>query len=443
MKKLEIAPNWKDSKWLNKGIKLLSDNNYKKIIEKINSKYLYWNKVKYKKTPDNIKPQILWSAVKFSRFIHSEKVRLGNYTFQYNITNYIQKELHKFDMNVGGQSDFRLDISPEEKKRYLIDSIMEEAIASSQIEGAVTTREKAKDMLLKNKNPRTKSEQMILNNFLTIKYIVENKNQTLNDESIFKIHKLITSQTLDNKKYEGRYRTNNKVNVVDVVKGEIVHTPPKHKEIRGLMKELFDFFNEKNEKTFIHPVIKASIIHFMLGYIHPFVDGNGRTARALFYWYLLKNNYWLTEYLSISRMIIKTKNQYSYAFLFSEIDENDITYFINYQIKILARAFENFKEYVQRKNDEKKRIIYFQKIKGINQRQAQILKWFYDKPEILMTVKEIENRFGISNQTARTDLYKLVEKGYLELIEINNKTKAFCRNEKFENVLHKELSGIF
>jgi Fic family protein len=55
---------------------------------------------------------------------------------------------------------------------------------------------------------------------------------------------------------------------------------------------------------FVHPIVRAIILHFMLAYDHPYVDGNGRTARALFYWSALKDGYWLIEYVSISRIII-------------------------------------------------------------------------------------------------------------------------------------------
>jgi Fic family protein len=440
MKKIEKAPNWKNNSILNEGLKLFVHNRHKEIIDKINDKYLYWDKVKYIKTPNNINPKLLWSAVKFSRTIHSKEIAFGGYKIYYNLTNHIQKELHNFDLNTGGQLQTKSIIPDEEKKRYLISSIMEEAIASSQIEGAVTTREKAKDMLRKNKKPRTKSEQMILNNFITIKHIVENKNKSLTNESLFEIHKLITHQTLDNQDDEGKYRTHNKINVIDIIDGEIVHSPPNHNIIPELMNNLFDFFNDNNEEQFIHPIIKACIIHFMIGYIHPFVDGNGRTARALFYWYLLKNGYWLTEYLSISRLIAKSKTQYALAYLYSEIDENDITYFINYKIKMMKLAFESLRKYIQRKIEEKKQYIHFQKIKDINERQALILKWLYEEPDILLTVKEIENRFSISNQTARTDLYELKNKGYLDLIELNKKTKAFCKSNRFDEVIKKRIT---
>jgi len=117
---------------------------------------------------------------------------------------------------------------------------------------------------------------------------------------------LISNQTLDDSNDEGRFREDNEINVIDVIDGEIVHTPPDFNEIPLLMNELLNFFNT-NEGQFIHPVIKGCIIHFMIGYIHPFVDGNGRTARALFYWYLLKMDIGLLNIYQYPDLLSKAK----------------------------------------------------------------------------------------------------------------------------------------
>ncbi|NOU16296.1 MAG: Fic family protein [Bacteroidales bacterium] len=439
MKSIEKAPDSSSSDLLNKGARLLTNKDFQLIASDINEKYLYWNKVKYYKTPEGISPNVLWAVIKFTRTINAKVINFGKYRFTYNLTDPIQKELHEFDLHIGGELGTKSIIPEEGKKRYLISSIMEEAIASSQIEGAVTTRKVAKEMLRKSINPKNKSEQMIVNNYLTIKHIVDIQNESLTLEKLFEIHRLITNKTLDDSADEGRYREDNEVNVVDVTDGEIVHTPPDFKEVPQLMNELIQFFNENNSNRFIHPIIKGCIIHFMVGYIHPFVDGNGRTARALFYWYLLKSGYWLTEYLSISRLIIKSKTQYAQAFLYSEVDENDLTYFINYKMKTMQLAYQSLREYIQRKINEKKQVINFQKIKGVNERQSHILKWIYEEPDLLFSVKEIENRFSVSNQTARTDLMELEKRGYLEGIDTNKKTKGFCRSEIFLELLEKEL----
>src|SRR5260221_12066996 len=114
-----------------------------------------------------------------------------------------------------------------------------------------------------------------------------------------------------------------------------------------LMEEFCLFANDsKNENFFLHPIAKAIILHFLIGYIHPFSDGNGRTARALFYWYLIKKGYWLIEYMSVSRIILSSKAQYARAYQYTELDHNDCTYFILYNLKCIGRALEELKAYI-------------------------------------------------------------------------------------------------
>lgn len=439
MRKIEAAPSWHNQELFAEALKLRDQFDLEEIIQKINQDYLYWDKIKYKKTPQNVNSEVLWAITKMSRVINAKRLNFGSFSFKYNVTDAIQKGLHEFDLNIGGNLGSHSLIPEDDKKRYLVSSIMEEAIASSQIEGAVTTRKNAKDMLRKNIKPRNNSEQMIVNNFSTIKHIVDIKDEPLSLERLFEVHRLVTSQTLDDAADEGKYRDNNEINVIDSVDGEIVYTPPTFDTIPQLMEELFIFFNNNDKNKFIHPIIKGCIIHFMIGFIHPFVDGNGRTARALFYWYLLKNGYWLTEYLSISRLIVRSKTQYTQAYLYSEIDDLDLTYFIHYKIKTMQLAFEELRIYIQRKIDEKKQIVSFQRIKGVNDRQALILKWIYEEPEIIFNVKEIQTRFNISNQTARTDLSILETMGYLEMINLNNKTKGYCKSENFNLLVLDKL----
>jgi Fic family protein len=439
MKQIEHAPQWANEEIYSEVYKLILNEAFQQLLNEINERYLYWDKVKYHKSDLVSNPRVLWIALKLSRGFNAKNIQLGDYKFTYNLTDFIQKGLHEFDLYIGGHLGTKNLIPEDDKKRYLISSIMEEAIASSQIEGAVTTRKQAKEMLRKNIRPKNKSEQMILNNYITIKHIVEIKDELLSTERFLEIHRLISHQTLADSEDEGNYRNDNEVKIVDTVNGQIVHSPPDYQDIPRLMNEIFVFFNNEKDKKFIHPIIKGCIIHFMIGFIHPFADGNGRTARALFYWYLLKNGYWLTEYLSISRLIVKSKTQYARAFQYTEIDENDLTYFIHYKVKTMQLAFESLREYIQLKMNEKRKIVNFQKIRGINSRQAIIIQWLFEEPDLMFSVKEIEIRLTIANQTARTDLMELVNLGYLEKVDVNNKTKGFCRAAEFENLIKKEL----
>lgn len=441
MKKIETAPELKTI-LSNKNLRmdnLLLNDEFNKLVNEVNENYYYWDKVKYLKLPVGIKNEELWAIAKLKRKYTPYNVQFGKFSFSWVLNTNIQELLHQFDLNIGGSLESKGIIPASEKNRYLISSIMEEAIASSQIEGAATTRKEAKEMLRKNKNPRNKSEQMILNNYQSIQKIVEWKNDELTTEKLLELHRIVSRKTLDDIKDEGAYRTNNEVKVIDVLDGEVVHYPPDVSELNKLMKGLIRFFNTDTKEVFVHPIIKASIIHFMIGFIHPFVDGNGRTARALFYWYLLKKGYWLTEYLSISRMILKSKDQYAKAFIYTETDDNDLTYFINYQLKTMKLAFESLRQYIQRKIEEKRTVSDFIRLGKINERQALILKWVYEEPVLILSVKEIETRLSVSNQTARTDLQELADLGYLDAIQINKKTQAFAKSKKFDGMIRTKM----
>lgn len=417
---------------------LITNTEFNKLVRKINEEYYYWEKVKYLPMPENVTPIEAWSFAKHARLQTPNRVKFGTYQFSWTLPVRIQADLHLFDLNIGGSLESKSLIANDEKHRYLVSSIMEEAIASSQIEGAVTTRKQAKEMLRKKSTPKNKSEQMIVNNYHTIQRILELKNEKMSPEKLLEVHKLMTTSTLDNYEYEGAFRTTNDINVISVEDNEIVYRPPGMDELPRMIEDFCTYFNEDDPTRFTHPIVKACIIHFMIGFIHPFVDGNGRTARALFYWYLLKKGYWLTEYLSISRLILRSKTQYARAYLFTEIDDNDLTYFISYKVRTMKLAYDSLREYIQRKINEKRQVSEFIKMENVNDRQALVLKWVYEEPSLLLTAKDVEGRLNVSNQTARTDLQGLTKKGFLEEVNINKKTVAYGKGPAFDDELRNQ-----
>lgn len=407
-------------------------------FHKAESEYLYWDKIKYieetsycgKKFGIN-NNEFLWLILKIRRKAIQNKLKFKLEAY-YNVNDFLQQKLHYLDFNFGAGLQKEQLLSELEKQQYLKNALMEEAVFSSMIEGATTTRVKAKEMLRKNKKPKTHSEQMILNNYKTIQYISEHQDENISIEKLFDIHRLVTENTLEDKDV-GVFRDNNEINVVNELTGDIVHTPPNFEELNELMKSFCEFFNNNPKEDFIHPIVKGSILHFLIGYIHPFVDGNGRTARAIFYWYLLKNGYWLTEYMSISRVIMKTKVQYEKAYLYTEIDDMDVTYFIHYQVKVLLKAFEDLKVYVAKKKKEQSKLSKYLKFEGINERQAIILQKIEEDNNRFFTVKEIENTFNITNQTARTDIEELVKLNFLKKIAVNKKTYNYWKGDAFDS----------
>ena len=257
------------------------------VVDRINEEYEYWDTIKYKRCPKGCSAKNLWTHVKASRTKSAIRV-WPKYNIVLGLTNHMQRMCHEFDMNFGGACGTSSIIPNDSKEHYLVSSLMEEAIFSSQMEGAATTRQAAKEMLRKRMTPKDKSQQMIANNYQTIQFVVQHQDTPLTVELLQHIHHLMTENTLENPEDAGRFRTNDEVVVENGITHEIVHRPPSHTEIPSFVNDLCTFFNEKQSQVFIHPIIRGIIIHFMIAYMHPFVDGNGRTARALFYWYMLK-----------------------------------------------------------------------------------------------------------------------------------------------------------
>ena len=417
--------------------RILMNQEYVPALSKMVEEYAYWDSVKYH-VPKGLKPEDFWNAIKRIRLMGASSFHFSICSFKYKETNTMQALLHNFDMNFGGTLSSTDILSDKNKHYYLLSSIMEEAIASSQMEGASTTRKLAKEMLRKQAKPKDKSQQMIVNNYNTIRYLSEHKNDDFSPDLLLEIHKQITEKTLDNPEDEGRFRTDDNIHVMNVMTGEVAHEPPSHKMIVQTIMELSALINDEG-KGFIHPIIKAIILHFMISYLHPFVDGNGRTARSLFYWYMLKKGYWLTEYLSISRIIYKSKVQYEKAFLYTEHDDYDLGYFIHYNLVVLNKAFEELKVYLERKAKENAAILEY-RIPGLNERQIQIIKICAEKPSSMFTSKDLETRFNVSVKTIRSDLEGLVSAGLMETVPLNKRLTGYTRSKNFELRL-REIRG--
>ena len=417
---------------------ILENAELRNLVSSINSRYLYWSDVKYR-IPSGMTGVELWSLIKSTRNHTDIKIWLPN-NIHFSLTNTMQRLCHEFDMNFGG-SWGASKIFPEDKTTqdlYLISSIMEEAIASSQMEGAATTREVAKDMLRKKISPKDKSQRMILNNYNTINFIRDHATEKLTPELIMQVHGMMTENTLDVPDASGRLRRDDENIVVgNGITGETVHTPPSADCLNEFLIQLCAFFNDSNPELFVHPIIRAITIHYLVGYYHPFADGNGRTARALFYWYMMKSNYWLVQYLSISRIIKGSKKSYEKAFLFSEADGNDIGYFIQYNLEVLHKSFDALSQYIKRKHNDKKKAEKLLHLGNISKRQSQILSLYIENPDKVLVSTDITATFGVSSGTAKSTLKDLTHKGYLREININGRTKGYVRSNDFEQLIEK------
>jgi Fic family protein len=288
------------------------------------------------------------------------------------------------------------------------------SITSSQLEGAVTTREVAKEMIKSGRSPRDRSEQMILNNYVTMQKIIKVKDQPMSPGLLFDIHRSVTSGTLDNFDGAGRLRNSEEeVRVMDE-EGEVYHTPPSSDELPERLEQMCRFANGETPNQFIPPVIRAVLLHFWLAYDHPFVDGNGRTARALFYWCMLRNQFWLFEFVSISNILVKAPVQYARSFLYTETDENDLNYFILYQMNVIHRAISALHDYIDYKQRELAETAgNLRALKDFNHRQQALLTHALRHPSQEYSIKSHRRSHDVAYATARADLLELGEQDLL------------------------------
>lgn len=387
--------------------------------------YRHWDKVRFLPPPDGITNEQWWYSIKWRRsgqMVSSPIADVSGKLFRYQIIESMYEQLHLTDLGMGGNIGVSSQITNEQTRdQYYIKSLIHEAITSSQLEGAVTTREVAKEMIRTGRRPLDRSEQMILNNYRAMSWIREAKDRELDMDLIFEMHRLVTENTLDDPTAAGRFRRPHEEVCVEDEQGQVLYTPPPADLLTERMAKFCTFANSIDSKPFTHPVVRAIIIHFWLAYEHPFIDGNGRTARALFYWCMLKYGYWLFEYVSISGILLKAQKQYARAFLYTETDDNDLTYFIEYQLRVIGRAVDALHSYIDRKSGEMERLE--KEIRGLgrfNHRQRAVINHALKHPYQVYTIESHQNSHGVARQTARTDLLRLSELNLLRLEKVGN-----------------------
>jgi len=418
---------------------------FMEVLSKVSSplvknKYLHWDKLVYYQTPEGISHLEWWAGLKLRRDAQSRGVPLSDEfgtPFTYSYIDPIPESVHQIDLGLGGHIQMPEQVTnPETRDSYCVSSLIDEAITSSQLEGATTTRPVAKQMIRAGRKPRDKSEQMILNNYQAMREIGSLKGEELTREMVFDIHRIVTTDTLDDKSAAGRFRGSGEDVRVEDNYGVVFYTPPPSSQLEERMEQLCLFANSKStDQGFVHPVIRSIILHFWLSYDHPFVDGNGRTARALFYWSMLKQNYWLCEYISISQIIRKAPAKYGRAFLYTETDDNDLTYFIMYHLRVIHSAIDELHTYIKRKSSELQKMEA--ELRGVvllNHRQRAIMSHALRHPNQRYTIKTHQTSQNIVYQTARTDLHDLVEQELLVAIK-RGRTYFFRPAEDLEEKL--------
>lgn len=366
-----------------------------------------------------IKIDDLWEVITNYRKQNSISVSLndqrGN-NFWFYLTPYCVKKLELID-NYASKSLIK-NTEESIKSTMMFEALIDEAFNSSAIEGAFSTKKRTKDIIEKKLTPENISEQMIINNYKALEFVLENIHKPIDEDIILTIYNILIEKTLDEDCMVDKYR-NDTVWVCDPNKDEPIYIAPPHIEVQLLMDKLIEFINTEDD---MHPVIKSCVIHFYFVYIHPFFDGNGRTARALSYMYLLQKGYDFFKFFSISSVIQEERMKYYKAIKDTEDYESDMTYFINYYTTMILNSIiriqnKFIKEYGRRLIDA-----YLEEIGIIlSKRLKKAVNYYFKSDKNFVTIEEYSNKYKVAYETARTDLNQLVTIGLFKKSKVGKK----------------------
>lgn len=311
------------------------------------------------------------------------------------------------------------------KNDFLLDSTIEEAITSAIYEGAHSTRAQAEQLIASGKLPKNKDEWMLIDNFKAMKWVKENQNLPLSSDVILELHQIVTQNTLegDDINFQGQYR-NDKVFVGP-------HEGVEYTKIKQSIDEMIKIITDN--PRYFHPLIKGILIHYFIGFIHPFFDGDGRTARTLFYFKSIKNELNYVELLSVSAYLRTHGKQYENSFEKVKENEYDITYFIDFCLDSMWFALEEVSRkvtYLLKMSDLAERFSLSQTQVGLIQRMA--LHKFRT-----IDIEEYAKQISKSREFARQELKQLLDINLVSEIKMSKKLIYKVNVDKL-----KQLYGI-
>ncbi len=389
--------------------------------------YLPLKNIKYRLKHLNISPN-RWNELKFKiqtlRKMGAVPFFLSSIDkkFWYFPSDSLNKKIHNIE-SLGNKLYDKIENYGSLKKGFLANSTIEEAITSAIYEGANSTRSKAKALIAAKKSPQNKDEWMLINNYFAMRFIKRNSTYPVSNRLILKIHEIVSRNTLegDDANFCGKFR-DDKVYI-----GE--HEGITHTKIEETLNEVIALIS--GHPRFIHGLIKGILFHYFIAYIHPFFDGNGRTARTLFYFKMIKNDLKFVELLSISANLKEHGKRYERSFELVKEHDLDMTFFIDFCLDSLIAALEE----VEIKVNYLMNFSSLESSMGINPNQVSLLQRMALNKYRPFTIEEYAKDIGKSREIARRELKGLLKKGLLKEEKKGKKFFYLIEDKKLKELL--------
>jgi len=390
--------------------------------------YLHWVEFRRRPFPAGLEPEGAWALVKFQRRGASRFLPFSSKTgrpIMAVLTDPLRAALRRIDLH---QELLDAGLPPggaPELATYSRRAFFEEAYFSSRLEGADTTRKVALEMLRSGRKARDRSEQMILNNHQALLHLAEWEGELLTPKLLCEIQEILTRDAIEEPRDCGVFRKDDEVVVRDRLTGNVVHHPPSHRELSERVEKICAFANGgDDDEAYLHPVVRAILLHFQIAYDHPFGDGNGRTARWVFLWSLSRRReYWWVRFLPVSRIVDRVRESYYRAFLYAENDDFDATYLIRHQVRCLEGEMQAFARFLRRRlNLREATRRSFRLDDHLNVRQLALFDHLASHPDAVFTQAGHAAFHGVTLATAGRDLNEL---DALKLLERTREGRVF------------------
>jgi Fic family protein len=291
------------------------------------------------------------------------------------------------------------------------EAIIRSAHSSTRIEGNRLSLDQVSDLAFGREVMATRKDKQEVLNYLKV---LENlgrltKGDKITDKDILNIHQGLTEDTLEDLSDCGTYR-NRYVVVGNRLTGEIIFRPPENEEVPGLVKDLVEWVNSDEAKE-LDPILVAGVAHYEFVRIHPFVDGNGRTARVFAILILYLRGFDTKQFFCIDDYYDSDSPAYYRALQGVDQKTQDLTYWLEYFAEGVAVSIDAVKERVVRLSSERLRKAKRGQI-ALTERQMQIVEFINTAGKI--TSGDIQRMFKISRQAAHKEIKALIELGVIK-----------------------------
>jgi len=351
---------------------------------------------------------------------YNERTRLDKYSLfnmklkfnpKFTITPKINKTLVEIERVRGFLDAIKLKderIADMQQRALILESHH-----STHIEGTALSVEQSKSILEGKKvNDVDRDDKNELLNYKKAMDFISRylgKDDPVTEGLVREIHKLLVKNVRGEHADPGNYRKVQNY-VVNSKTKEVVYTPPPPFDVPVLMREFVDWVNKSED---ISPVLVAGIAQFQFVHIHPFKDGNGRTARLLSTLVLYKTGYDFKRLFTISEYYDKDRPLYYSAIQSVRNNNMDMTGWLEYFVAGLHSQMEE----IRKKGAQLiKMDTSLQKIKklGLNERQEKAVRYILKTGKI--SVNEYQEVATCIRRTAQRDLEELISKKIIEAV---------------------------